>query len=199
VTAGAAIGSARLDRTMKLHAFSLLVFAALVVGWLVLLRPVSLGGSASYATVSGKSMEPRLHTGDLVIAHAQSSYAVGEVVLFRIPAGQPGEGSLIVHRIIGGDATSGFIVQGDNKDAPDPWRPKGSDIIGRSWLELPGSGNALLTLRRPIVLASVLGGLAALLVLTSGSGAPSSEARTGRSRFGLGRRPARSSQEVGEG
>jgi signal peptidase len=154
---------------MKLRAFSLLVLAALVVGWILFLRPVSLGGPASYASVTGRSMEPRLHSGDLVIAREQSSYGVGDVVVYRVPAGQAGGGSLIVHRIVGGDARSGFVLQGDNKDTPDQWRPTRSDILGKSWIELPGSGNALLILRRPIVLASVLGGVAFFFVLTAGS------------------------------
>lgn len=154
---------------MKLRAFSLVVLVGLVVGWFILLRPVAFGGPATYATVAGVSMEPRLHTGDLVIARAEASYAIGDVVVFRVPAGTPGAGSLVVHRIVGGDAANGFVLQGDNKDAPDQWRPRHADIVGRSWLEIPGSGNLLVTLRRPIVLASVLGGLAFFLVLTSGS------------------------------
>jgi signal peptidase I len=141
----------------------------LIVAWFFLLRPVGLGGPASYDIVSGASMEPRLHTGDLVIAQAQSSYAVGDVVVYRVPSDHPDAGSLIVHRIIGGDAASGFIVKGDNKNAPDTWHPKASDIVGRSWIELPGSGRLLLVVRTPIVLATILGGLAAFWIFTSGS------------------------------
>lgn len=167
--AGAAAGGARIIRTKQMRSVSLLVFAAAAVGWFLFLRPVSLGGSMAYASIAGKSMEPYLHTGDLVIARAQSSYSVGDVVVYRVPAGEAGAGSLIVHRIVGGDASGGFVLQGDNKDAPDPWRPTQQDIVGKSWLELPGSGNVLMILRRPVVLASLLGGLAFFLVLTSGT------------------------------
>jgi signal peptidase len=134
--------------------------------WFVLLRPVALGGPASYVVVSGVSMEPHLHTGDLVIAQAAPTYRTGDVVAYRVPAG-PAAGSLIIHRIIGGDASSGYLVQGDNKNEPDPWKPKAIDIIGRSWLEFPGSGRLLLALRTPTTLAIVLGTLAAAWFFTS--------------------------------
>jgi len=151
---------------------TLLALAALAV-WFFLLRPVSLGGPASYEIVSGTSMEPLLHAGDLVVTQAQSSYAIGELVVFRVPTGDPGAGSLIVHRLVGGDGESGYVTKGDNKPAPDLWHPKSSDILGRSWIELPGSGTVLLVLRQPLVLAALLGGLAGFAIFTSES-APSS-------------------------
>jgi signal peptidase len=180
---------------MNLRHLSQLGFAAMLVAWFVLLRPTSLGGTTSYSTVSGSSMEPRLHTGDLVIAQVQASYAVGDVVVFRVPAGESGEGSHVVHRIIGGHPSTGFVMQGDNKDAPDPWQPTASDIVGRSWFEVPGGGNLLLILRRPIVLASLLGGLAALWILTSGSDKRSTGDTVQRRRVRLRRAPTRGAGE----
>jgi len=117
-------------------------------------------------------MEPRLHTGDLVFAEAQSSYAIGDVVVYRVPAGEQGAGAQIVHRIVGGDPVHGFVIQGDNKPAPDPWRPKLGDIVGHSWLELPGSGRLLQIIRQPLVIASFLGGIAFLWILTFGDERP---------------------------
>jgi signal peptidase I len=170
--------------------------ACLAVGWFVLLRPVALGGSTTYEIVSGTSMEPRLHTGDLVIAHAESSYQVGEVVVYRVPADQLDAGSVIVHRIVGGDGTGGFIVMGDNKPAPDPWHPKTSDIVGRSWIELPGTGRLLLVVRTPLVLATVVGGLAGFWFLTSGSKTRPPRNETGRGlRSRIARRTARPQRE----
>jgi signal peptidase len=147
-------------------------FAGLLGVWFLLFRPLSVGGTAAYATVAGTSMEPGLHTGDLVIAQAQDGYQVGDVVVYRIPSGQPGEGSLVIHRIIGGEGTVGFILQGDNRDQPDPWRPTAADILGRGWITIPAAGNLLFVLRNPTVVASLLGGLAFLWVLTLGSGRP---------------------------
>lgn len=149
------------------YVLTLPVLAAigLAVAWFLLLRPIALGGPASYHIVSGTSMEPALHPKDLVIALAQSDYSVGDVVVLRVPDDQPLAGSLVVHRIVGGDGTSGFVVKGDNKPAPDPWRPTKSDIVGRSWIELPGGGAVVMMIRRPTTLAALLAGGAAFWFL----------------------------------
>jgi signal peptidase len=152
------------------RAVGLLVVAAVAVGWFVLLRPVALGGPATYLVVSGDSMEPSLHGGDFVIVRSDAPYGVGDVVAFRVPDGDPGAGSLVIHRIVGGDGRQGFVMQGDNKNAADPWRPASTEILGRRWIAVPGSGRLLLAAKSPIVLAALLGASAGLLVLASGSG-----------------------------
>ena len=114
----------RLTLSGFFNAAGLLLVVATVVFWAMFLRPQSLGGPAAYVLVSGKSMEPRYHTGDLVLVERQSHYHVGEVIAYRVPKGDPMAGSQVIHRIIGGDAQHGFVVQGDNRTAPDVWRPK---------------------------------------------------------------------------
>jgi signal peptidase len=68
---------------------SLALVVAIVALWTVVLRPVSLGGPAAYVFVSGQSMEPTLRTSDLVVALEQSSYGIGDVVVYRVPDGEP--------------------------------------------------------------------------------------------------------------
>jgi signal peptidase len=140
---------------------------AFVVVWFFVLRPTALGGPLSGEIVSGHSMEPLLHTGDLVVSRAQSAYSAGDLIVFRVPDGQPGAGASIVHRIVGGDGTSGFVTKGDNNPSTDPWHPRASDVIGRSWIELPGTGAWLLVLRKPLVLAAIFGGLFGFWFLTT--------------------------------
>jgi signal peptidase I len=139
----------------------------MLVVWFLVFRPVALGGAAGYEIVTGHSMEPLLHTGDLVITQSASTYVVGDLIAFHVPAGQPGAGSIVIHRIVSGEGASGFVVKGDNKPAPDSWQPRASDVIGRSWIALPGSGDVLLTLRRPIVLGSLAAGVFAFWFLMS--------------------------------
>ncbi len=62
---------AAFQRTNKAAGIALAVLACLF--WMQYLRPVSLGGHAGYVLVSGHSMEPRFHTGDLVLVEQQSS------------------------------------------------------------------------------------------------------------------------------
>jgi signal peptidase len=152
-----------------LSLLGLLLTIAAVVFWALFLRPQSLGGPAGYVLVSGKSMEPRYHTGDMVLVEHQSSYHVGELIAYHVPKGDPMAGAQVIHRIVGGDAQHGFVVQGDNRTAPDTWRPKPADIVGAKALRIPDAVIVLQYLRSPLVLgllaacfvfAHILGGSA---------------------------------------
>ena len=136
---------------------SALLFAAALVTWVAFLRPAALGGSTTYVIVSGESMEPLLHSGDLAIVRPQESYGVGDVTAYRIPDGDVGEGMLVVHRVTGGDETTGLVLQGDNRDYQDVWRPTAEDVAGTVLWHVPHVGTALFLLRSPIVLAALLG------------------------------------------
>src|SRR5260370_6367352 len=69
----------------KLAALGAVIAACLWFG-----LPQSLGGRADWVMVSGTSMLPRFHTGDLVLVEHQSSYHVGDVIAYRVPNGQRG-------------------------------------------------------------------------------------------------------------
>jgi signal peptidase I len=142
---------AAFERANKVAAIALAVFVCLF--WAHYLRPQAFGGSAAYVLVSGKSMLPRYHTGDLVLVEKHSSYHVGELIAYRVPKGDPMAGAEVIHRIIGGNAQRGFIVQGDNRTAPDVWRPKPGDIVGAKALRIPNAVVILQFLRSPILLA----------------------------------------------
>jgi signal peptidase I len=134
------------------HALSLVLLVAVVLFWAFVLRPQSLGGPAGYVLVSGHSMLPRYHTGDLVLVERKQSYHVGQVIAYRVPKGDPMAGAQVIHRIIGGDAKRGFLVQGDNRSAPDVWRPKPSDVVGAKALRIPNAVLLLQFLRSPVLL-----------------------------------------------
>jgi signal peptidase len=162
--------------------------AALAVAWFFVLRPQFLGGPAAYVVVSGMSMEPTLHSGDLVVAQRERRYRVGDVVLYHVPKGETGAGALIIHRIVGGSAASGWIVQGDNKEVPDLWRPGNSDIVGAMWGSVSGVGTGLARATSPLVLASISTLLALLLGLPRAAG-NAADARTARRTLRAEREP----------
>lgn len=139
-----------------------------VATWAWFLLPQSLGGRAAWVLVSGKSMLPRYHTGDLVLVRRQSSYRVGEVIAYRVPKGDPMAGLQVIHRIVGGDAVHGFVVQGDNRTAPDSWRPKPGDIVGAQLLRVPNGVFVIQHLRSPLFLGLLVGSFAFVYVLGSG-------------------------------
>jgi signal peptidase len=114
--------------------------------------PQNLGGRASWVLVSGTSMLPRFHTGDLVLVEHQSSYHVGEVVAYRVPQGQIGAGHVVIHRIIGGDGENGWKLQGDNRTAPDLWYPTNHYVVGAKQLRIPHAWFVLRIFHMPVLL-----------------------------------------------
>jgi signal peptidase I len=147
-------------RRLALGVAAATVLAAL---WIVLAGPAALGGPATYVIVAGKSMEPSLRTGDLVVALRAKSYRAGDVVVFRVPRGEPGAGTPVIHRIVGGSA-GGYFVRGDNRQFRDPWTPAASAFEGKSVLTVPRAGYVLALLRAPLPLAGLAAVLAFLLV-----------------------------------
>ncbi|MEM4507509.1 MAG: signal peptidase I [Acidilobaceae archaeon] len=75
------------------------------------------------AVVSGRSMEPTLHTGDVVIYINSSPKELkeGDVVIYE------SNGDLVIHRIVYkyevGSRTC-FVIQGDNNPRPDVGDPE---------------------------------------------------------------------------
>jgi signal peptidase I len=142
-----------------------LAFVALLAGWAVFLRPQYLGGSAGYVMVSGTSMQPRMHTGDIVVVQRRASYRVGDVVAYRIPAGEPASGRVVIHRIRGGSARTGYVMRGDNRASNDLWRPKPKDIVGAAQVHIPGAGRAAAIVLSPLGLGLICGVAVFLLLL----------------------------------
>jgi signal peptidase I len=143
-----------------LRALALLACASFAATWFVLLRPQFLGGPAAYVLTAGTSMRPTLSDGDLVVLRRAGAYRRGDVIAYRVPRGDPAAGSRVIHRIVGGSRSRGYVVKGDNKPYPDPWRPKPGDVIGSEWFVIPHVGTVFWLLRSPLVLASLAAGLA---------------------------------------
>jgi signal peptidase I len=133
------------------HAVLALSVAAL---WFSFLAPISLGGPVSLIWVSGTSMEPTLHTGDLSIMYERRSYDPGDLVAFEIP-----EGGTVIHRVIR-ETNDGYQFRGDNRNRDDPWTLDGEAIRGRQLFHIPQAARIMTFLGRPLS----LGGLMAVLV-----------------------------------
>ena len=152
----------------------------IVATWIVVLRPELLGGPATYLIVSGKSMEPTLHAGELVVARRQDTYRRGDVIAYRIMKNQAGAGALVIHRIVGGSSRDGYITRGDNRTYRDPWRPRPVDIAGKMKLRVPHLGMLAVFSHTAFGMA-LIAALAGLLVFRgstntrAGGDAPGSE------------------------
>ena len=117
--------------------------------WIVF-APIQVGGLASYVIVIGSSMEPNFHIGDLIVAHQQPRYAVGDAVVYRNHEMQ----GFVFHRIIADDMGR-YTLQGDNNSWVDTYRPSKEEVIGELWLHIPRGGIAMQKVRSPWMLASI--------------------------------------------
>lgn len=138
---------------------------AMVVFWFVALRPQALGGPAGYVLVAGTSMEPTLEPGALVVVLRQPTYEVGDVIAYRIADGGIADGMNVIHRITGGDGTTGYTLQGDNVAFVDPWHPRDAEVVGKVVFAVPGLAPLIALLRSPLFLASAAAGIAVYIVL----------------------------------
>ena len=129
-----------------------------VIGiWAVTFRPAALNGPTAFVGVHGESMEPTMDAGDMAITRTRDSYEVGDVVAYRVPEGEKGEGSNVIHRIVGGNGVDGYTTQGDNNGYTDIWHPTDGDVIGEVWFQVNGLASLLANLRRPWLLAALVG------------------------------------------
>ena len=131
----------------------------------VVLWPTSLGGTIAYVAVNGDSMLPSLSPGDLVVTREQGGYRVGDVIVYVVPNGDIAQGRRVVHRIVGGNAVTGFTMRGDNNSFVDPWKPRPDHVLGRVVLDIPLAGGWMMNLMRPINLGILCGSLTVTTLL----------------------------------
>lgn len=134
----------------------------LVVLFVLLIWPASFGGRFGMVIVAGSSMEPTFALGDAVVTWREA-VDIGDVILYRVPEGNTGQGSPVIHRVIGGDGT-GWLTQGDNSSNPDKWKPANSDVLGVAKLWVPVGGRVLAAMRSWLLIAAMAGLAAGLLV-----------------------------------
>jgi signal peptidase I len=127
----------------------------------------------SYVVTDGTSMNPVYYTGDLVFVAKVDSYHAGQIVAYH---GQS-PGQRVLHRIIGGNGSTGFVMKGDNNQSIDPLKPTAAEMIGHAVLHLPHGGIWL----KPFLGPSGLGMLS-FLVISGGTAAPRSRREIPRSR-----------------
>ena len=133
-----------------------------VAGWVLvaalvyLAWPAQLGGHLSLVVVSGHSMDGTYRSGDLLMAWPHADYNTGEIIVYKIPKGEPASGLRVVHRVIEKKAGH-FTTQGDNRTTPDFWRPTVDDVVGHPFFRVRAGGLALKWLLSPLALAVLCG------------------------------------------
>jgi signal peptidase len=137
----------------------------LLLAFVWMIWPQSMHGAIAYISVDGHSMDGTYANGDLIVVRKQPIYRVGDIVTYKIPKGDFGAGANVIHRITGGNGTTGFTTQGDNRNIPDPWHPRTADVVGRSEVRVPGGAHYFLALSKPIPLGGLCAALTVLVML----------------------------------
>jgi signal peptidase I len=124
----------------------------------VIFGPIQLGGDVSYVIISGNSMEPDFHNGDLVVTRKQPKYGIENRVVYAHP-----QLGFVFHRIIGLDGEN-FVLKGDNNYWLDSYQPAQDEILGKYWFFIPSGGTIIRTLRMPLFFSIFV-----VLILTFGT------------------------------
>lgn len=129
---------------------STLIPLAILLAWLIFLRPTFLYGDTSYIIVMGRSMEPTLKQGDLAVLKRAESYSVGDILGYVTPYGPR-----VIHRIVAtkGDA---FTLKGDNHTSVDPWDVTQDMVLGKLLFSIPYVGAVFNFLKEPFRLAATI-------------------------------------------
>jgi signal peptidase I len=135
--------------------------ASVVLFWMIALAafwfsmaPIQLGGRYLYVIVTGNSMEPYLHDGDMVVVTPGDDYGIGDVVVYRHP-----KLGTVIHRIISVEGNR-YVIQGDHNDWIDSYQPSAAEIEGKLWFHVAYLGKVIEGFRSPIgaaLLAGVIG------------------------------------------
>ena len=142
---------------------ALVVAAAILFGVWTFFAPTKLGGTSTYSVTDGISMNPLLYKGDFAVIRAQSSYHVGEVVLYESQVlHRP-----VLHRIIL-IQNGNYFFKGDNNDFVDPGYATRSELIGALWFHIPHAGAIIGWFGVPDH-AALLAGCAAMVVVLTGA------------------------------
>ncbi len=132
-------------------------------GFWLFLAPTQLGGSSTYSTTSGISMQPMMHKGDLAVVRSQAHYRVGEVVLYQSPTlHRP-----VLHRIIV-IQNGRYYFKGDNNNFVDPGFATRDELVGALWVHVPVAGRVVAWIGKPAH-AALLSGIAVALLFLGGA------------------------------
>jgi signal peptidase I len=138
-----------------------------MLGLWVFFAPTKLGGSMTYSITDGISMKPLLVKNDLALVRTESTYQVGDVVLYESQVlHRP-----VLHRIIL-IQNGNYFFKGDNNDFVDPGYATRSELIGKLWLHVPRVGTVLTWFSKPLHAALLAAGAAMLVVWTGISTTP---------------------------
>ncbi len=132
------------------------VLTLISIGLVILAWPLAFGGIFSWTIVSGASMEPLYHTGDLALTlKSFDGYEVGQIIVYTVKVGN--QEGMVIHRIIKKQPDGSYLTKGDNKELPDQHVAKPELIRGKVVFLIPQGWRAISILRSPLAWALPFG------------------------------------------
>jgi signal peptidase I len=133
------------------------LFLLIIIGLLVVFSFIPIPGNYKVFTVQSGSMEPKIHTGSLIIVKFMDDYFVGDIVTRRTDDPKV----TVTHRIYSKEEIDGqtaFKTKGDANDVPDEEMFIKKAIVGKEFLAIPYIGY-------PISYAKTIPGLILLIII----------------------------------
>jgi len=133
------------------------VFGWIVLSFSLLILAMRLLGVFHFNVVLTGSMQPSINPGDMIFA-VSDTYKKPKLNNVIIYEAKRFDGEVIApfaHRIVGGDAKTGWITKGDANEQADVQKPNSEDITGVVILTIPNVG-LLLNIRSLIFLSVIV-------------------------------------------
>ena len=89
-----------------------------------------------FSSVRSNSMYPVFQRGDMLLIKRVTHKVfleIGDIIVFKAEEGSLADSGWVVHRIIEGDHTTGFITKGDANEYADQ-SPGGTDLVKQEWI-----------------------------------------------------------------
>lgn len=139
------------------------ITASLLVSIAVLIGIAGITQSLSVRVVLTGSMAPSINPGDAIvtITDAVREPAIGDVVVYTAKRFDGTSVAPFAHRIIGGDATNGWVLRGDANPAADIQKPTAQDISGVVVATIPQAGKFI---SPQLIMALLIAGFAMWLI-----------------------------------
>ena len=152
IVKGSDLLKARIYMALKMSGFVLLTV-------MLTFSLLSFAGVVKARIVLTQSMQPTINAGDVVLSLSPNRMPpeVGDVATYTARRFDGSSVASFTHRIISGDAESGFVMKGDNNPAPDTQKPELKDITGVVFYTIPLIGKLLTPSGLLVLVPSIFG------------------------------------------
>lgn len=136
-----------------------------VIALLLIISVFPITGNIKFMTVLSGSMEPKIHTGSVVITKPVSDYKIGDIITFGSYSKTQAPTTHRINdiKVVGGREV--YITKGDTNNAPDQKEIQKRDIVGKVLLSVPFVGYIIDFAKKPMGFALIIIVPASLIII----------------------------------